>query len=191
MTNIQEFVNGSETGGSVKGTATKVGKARTAGNFMITDVVLDDGTGEIPIAFFDIETPPKVGDMVYVSQVYVKEFKGDKQLSVKKGSEINIKPSSGGGNKNSGSESKDKSTKGSGSTGSGGKNSGSDGDGWAKASATIVMALDEVKCGIVEAIRGTKVAILEQLKIIAGIKKSQITENAQSDDAGQSEPQEG
>lgn len=168
MTAIEDFNNGVETGGSVKGTVTNVNQ-RTAGQYNITEVTLDDGTGSIILCLFDIEEGIEVGNTLYASQVYVKEFKGNFQLSVKKASEIKITK---GGSTNKVSPKKDekKSPSKTGSTQNKPKNEGKSDDGWAKSAAQITMALDDIKNQLVETIVDLKVVVLEQLKIMSGVK---------------------
>jgi hypothetical protein len=179
MTAIEDFVSGEQTGGSVKGAVTKVSN-RQAGQYNITDVTLDDGTGTIILSLFDIEEEIEVGNTLYASQVYVKEFKGNNQLSVKKASEIKI--TQGGSSSKSSPKKDDKKPSGkTGNTQTKTKNEGKADDGWAKAAAQITMALDDIKNQLVEVIVDLKVVVLEQLKIMSGVK----VEKAESGDKEQ------
>jgi len=190
MTAIEDFNSGDQTGGSVKGTVTKISQ-RTAGQYNITDVTLDDGTGSIILCLFDIEEDIEVGNTLYASQVYTKEFKGNVQLSVKKASEIKITK---GGSTNKGSPKKDekKFPSKTGSTQNKPKNEGKSDDGWAKSAAQLTMALDDIKNQLIEVIVDLKVVILEQLKIMSGVKVEKVkSENKeQATDESESQPDE-
>jgi len=85
---ILEFLNGSKSGGFVKGTIKSV-NTRKAGDYTINDITLDDGTGEMVIGVFGQGNYP-VGAELTCTQCYVREWNGTKTLSVRRTGQVTV-----------------------------------------------------------------------------------------------------
>ena len=98
MTKISELEKG-KTGVDVAGTIKELGEVRTFDKYgrtlKVANAVLTDESGEVKLTLWndDIEKV-KQGDSIKITNGYVNEFQGEKQLTTGKFGKLEVNPSS-------------------------------------------------------------------------------------------------
>jgi len=82
--NISQILSGEKTYAFIKGEITDVNEKQVR-DYDITEMMVKDVTGSVMVSVFGKPNYYHVGDVVDCSHMLVKEFRGQKQLSPKKG----------------------------------------------------------------------------------------------------------
>jgi hypothetical protein len=89
MTTVKEFNENPKAFGWVKATILSVTR-RTPSGYIIDDLNLDDGTGQIVLSVFNPTLDFKIGQVINATKCYTKVFRNKIQLNQKKDGTISI-----------------------------------------------------------------------------------------------------